>query len=74
LQEDEVAIVGIEAGIEHFGGGVETSIDSVLIVVERSFDSLELAEKINTLAAEVGMDNTWTILNAHHSLISLRKK
>jgi len=63
LQEDEVAIVDMEAGIEHFGRGVETSIDSVLIVVEPSFDSLELAEKINTLAAEVGMDNTWTILN-----------
>ncbi len=63
LQEDEVAIVDMEAGIEHFGRGVETSIDSVLIVVEPSFDSLELAEKINTLATEVGMDNTWTILN-----------
>lgn len=63
LQEDEVAIVDMEAGIEHFGRGVETSIDSVLIVVEPSFDSLELAGKINTLAAEVGMDNTWTILN-----------
>jgi CO dehydrogenase maturation factor len=63
LQEDEVAIVDMEAGIEHFGRGVETSIDSVLIVVEPSFDSLELAEKINTLAAEVGVDNTWTILN-----------
>jgi len=34
LQEDEVAIVDMEAGIEHFGRGVETSIDSVLIVVE----------------------------------------
>jgi len=63
LQEDEVAIVDMEAGIEHFGRGVETSIDSVLIVVEPSFDSLELADKINTLTTEVGMDNTWTILN-----------
>ena len=63
LQEGEVAIVDMEAGIEHFGRGVETSIDSVLVVVEPSFDSLELADKINTLAAEVGMDNTWTVLN-----------
>jgi len=63
LQEDEVAIVDMEAGIEHFGRGVETSVDSVLIVVEPSFDSLELADKINTLATEVGMDNAWAILN-----------
>jgi len=63
LQDDEVAVIDMEAGIEHFGRGVETSIDSVLIVVEPSFDSLELAEKINALAAEVGVHHTWTILN-----------
>jgi len=63
LEEDEMAIVDMEAGIEHFGRGVETSIDSVLIVVEPSFDSLELAEKIHTLATELRMDNIWAILN-----------
>lgn len=63
LQEDEVAIVDMEAGIEHFGRGVETSVDSVLVVVEPSFDSLELAEKIHALATEVGMEHIWTILN-----------
>jgi CO dehydrogenase maturation factor len=63
LQEGEVALIDMEAGIEHFGRGVETSIDSVLIVTEPSFDSLELAEKINSLAAEVGVERVWTILN-----------
>ncbi len=63
LQEDEVALIDMEAGIEHFGRGVEASIDSVLIVTEPSFDSLALAEKINTLAAEVGVERVWTILN-----------
>jgi len=63
LQEDEIAIIDMEAGIEHFGRGVETSIDSMLIVTEPSLDSLELAEKITALAAEVEMENVWTILN-----------
>lgn len=63
LREDELAVIDMEAGIEHFGRGVETSVDSVLVVVEPSFDSLELAEKINTLTAEVGVQNTWNILN-----------
>jgi CO dehydrogenase maturation factor len=63
LQKDEMAIVDMEAGIEHFGRGVETSIDSVLVVTEPSFDSLELAERINSLAAEVGVERVWTILN-----------
>jgi len=63
LRKDEIAVVDMEAGIEHFGRGVETSIDSVLVVTEPSFDSLELAEKINALAAEVAVERVWTILN-----------
>jgi CO dehydrogenase maturation factor len=63
LQKDEKVVVDMEAGIEHFGRGVEASIDSVLIVTEPSFDSLELAEKISALAAEVGVERVWTVLN-----------
>jgi CO dehydrogenase maturation factor len=63
LQKDEMAVVDMEAGIEHFGRGVETSIDSVLVVTEPSFDSLELAEKINSLAAEVGVERVRAVLN-----------
>ena len=62
-QEDELVLVDMEAGIEHFGRGIETSLDSVLIVTEPSFDSLELTERINTLAAEVQVKGIWTILN-----------
>lgn len=77
LQEDEVAVVDMEAGIEHFGRGVEASIDSVLVVTEPSFDSLELAEKINSLAAEVGVERVWTILNkigSEEIAVRLRKE
>ena len=63
LKEDELAIVDMEAGVEHFGRGVETSIDSVLIVVEPPFESIEVAEKIHDLAAGVGIGNVWAILN-----------
>jgi CO dehydrogenase maturation factor len=63
LQEEEMVVVDMEAGIEHFGRGVQTSIDSVLIVTEPSFDSLELAEKISALAAQVGVTPVWTVLN-----------
>ena len=63
LQEGEVALVDMEAGIEHFGRGVETSVDTVLAVTEPSFDSLELAEKIGALATEVGMQSAWAVLN-----------
>jgi CO dehydrogenase maturation factor len=67
LLDDEVALVDMEAGIEHFGRGVETSVDSVLIVVDPSYESLELADRIHALAAEVGMTKVWTILNRVNS-------
>ncbi len=63
LDQDEVAIVDMEAGVEHFGRGVETSIDRVLVVVEPSFESLELALKVKQLAAGAGVNGTWAILN-----------
>ncbi|MEW6681063.1 MAG: P-loop NTPase, partial [bacterium] len=46
LDDKEIAIVDMEAGVEHFGRGVEEGIDSLLIVTEASFESLYLAEKI----------------------------
>ena len=63
LQEDEVALIDMEAGVEHFGRGVEQGVDRVLAVIEPSFDSLELAGKIASLAAEAGIQGTWGILN-----------
>ena len=50
LAEGELAIVDMEAGVEHFGRGVETSIDSVLIVVEPPLESVSVAQKIHELA------------------------
>ena len=63
LEEDEIVVVDMEAGVEHFGRGVETSIDSVLTVVEPSFDSLEVAGRIHSLASGIGIKNIWAIVN-----------
>lgn len=63
LETDEIAIVDLEAGVEHFGRGVETSVDCVLVVVEPSIDSLEVAERISELAAQIQIADVWVILN-----------
>jgi CO dehydrogenase maturation factor len=63
LDPDEVALVDMEAGVEHFGRGVETSIDCVLVVVEPSLDSLEVAEKIHELAGQIDIADVWAVLN-----------
>jgi len=63
LQADEIVLVDTEAGVEHFGRGVETGVDTVLAVTEPSYDSLELAVTINSLANELNMENTWAVLS-----------
>ena len=63
LKAGELVIVDMEAGVEHFGRGVETSIDSVLIAVEPSLESMELAGRVNKLSTGIGIDNVWAILN-----------
>jgi CO dehydrogenase maturation factor len=63
LEPDEVAIVDLEAGVEHFGRGVETGVDCVLVVVDPSRDSLELAEKINELAGQIQVADVWVVIN-----------
>jgi CO dehydrogenase maturation factor len=63
LEPNELAIVDMEAGVEHFGRGVETSIDSLLIVVEPPLESINVAEKIHHLTSEIGVKNVWAIMN-----------
>ncbi len=62
LNSDEIAFVDMEAGVEHFGRGIDEAIDYVFLVVEPSFESLSVAEKIRGLAS--GMDKAvYAILN-----------
>lgn len=63
LETDEMAIVDMEAGVEHFGRGVETSIDAVLIVVEPPLESVDVGQKIHDLASGIGIKNRWAVLN-----------
>ena len=52
--ENGWVLVDTEAGVEHFGRGVLEGADSVLVVVDPSFEAVTLAEKAKRLAAEAG--------------------
>ncbi|MFP4036815.1 MAG: P-loop NTPase [Desulfobacteraceae bacterium] len=56
LAPDEIALVDMEAGVEHFGRGVETSIDAVISVVEPSFESISLAARVMELTKAAGAE------------------
>ncbi len=63
LGDDEVAVVDMEAGVEHFGRGVDTSIDAVLIVVDPSYEALEIVERIAAMTRNMSLRGTWAVLN-----------
>jgi CO dehydrogenase maturation factor len=63
MKDKEVALVDMEAGIESFGRGVERGVDTVLVVVEPSFESMALAERVTYMAEGMGISRVKAILN-----------
>ena len=53
LSEEQFALLDMEAGIEHFGRGIDNGVDTVLMVVDPSYESLRLSQKIGELAASI---------------------
>jgi CO dehydrogenase maturation factor len=63
LQENEIVLIDMEAGVESFGRGVERSVDLVLAVAEPSFESMALCEKIVYMAEGMGINRAGALLN-----------
>ena len=51
--EKDVVIVDTEAGIEHFGRGVEAGCDAILAVLDPSFESILLSKKIAEISEKI---------------------
>ena len=54
LNSDEVVIIDTEAGIEHFGRSIEKNADAILMVIDPSYESMKLSEKVAELSSSVG--------------------
>lgn len=54
MRENEVMILDMEAGTEHFGRGTDNMLDAILMVVDPSFESLRLSTKIAQMAQSIG--------------------
>ena len=62
LEEGEFVIVDTDAGIEHFGRGVEGGSDLILVVVDPTYESAKLSGKIMEMAESIGKP-AYLILN-----------
>ena len=53
LTEDQFALLDMEAGVEHFGRGIDNGVDLVLMIVDPSYESLQLSKKVGELAESI---------------------
>jgi CO dehydrogenase maturation factor len=63
VKRDEFVVLDLEAGIEHMGRGTAGSVDSLLMIVEPSLKSMEIAKKIHHLAGEAEIEKNFVIGN-----------
>lgn len=63
LARNEVVVMDMEAGIEHLGRATAKSMDMLIIVVEPGRRSIETANHIKNLAAEIKLENVALVGN-----------
>ncbi|MBC7080289.1 MAG: P-loop NTPase [Methanothrix sp.] len=54
--DGELVIVDTDAGIEHFGRGVEAGCDRIVAVIDPCYESVQLSEKIAEMGEKIGKD------------------
>jgi CO dehydrogenase maturation factor len=63
LQPDEVVIMDMEAGVEHLGRATAQAVSAMIIVVEPGRNSLQTAQTIRRLAAEIHIPHLGVVIN-----------
>ena len=53
LKDDDVVIVDTEAGIEHFGRGIDEMCDAILMIIDPSYESLHLSKEVARMAGKI---------------------
>ena len=66
---DEVVLIDAEAGVEHFGRGVEAGCDMVLAIVDPTYESYLLSQKIAELSANAQKDCYFVLNKAADAVI-----
>ncbi|NMB78855.1 MAG: P-loop NTPase [Methanomicrobiales archaeon] len=67
LGTNDLVLIDTEAGIEHFGRGIDKVCDAILMVIDPSYESLTLAKMVSGMAEKIGVP-LYYILNKTDSL------
>lgn len=63
IGDPAVTLIDVEAGVEHFGRGIAINVDEVIVVVDPTYESFTLAERVRDLCAQMDIYNVWAVLN-----------
>ena len=63
LQNEDVVILDMEAGIEHLGRGTAQGVNAFIVVVEPGARSLQTYAKIKKLALDIGVTKVFAVGN-----------
>ncbi len=63
VDRNEVVILDMEAGIEHLGRGTCENMDLLIVVVEPGRRSIQTAEAVRKMAADLGIKSVYVVLN-----------
>ncbi len=63
LEEKDVVVLDMEAGIEHMGRGTAGDVDAFIVVVEPGKNSLDTARRIIDMASGLGVKRHFIIVN-----------
>lgn len=63
LQNKDVVVMDMEAGIEHLGRGTAESVDAFIVVVEPGERSLQTYRKVKKLGQDIGVKKVFVVGN-----------
>lgn len=63
LQNKDVVVMDMEAGIEHLGRGTASGVDAFVVVVEPGERSLQTYRKVKKLSNDIGVEKVFVVGN-----------
>ena len=63
INQDEIVILDMEAGIEHLGRGTCENMDMLIIVIEPGLRSIQTARTVKKLSDDLGIRTLYVVIN-----------
>ncbi len=74
LKENDMVLIDSEAGVEHFGRGVDDHVDRIMMVIDPSFESLKLADKVGSMGKDLEKEVFYVLNKADDEQLEMMRE